>query len=186
MTSAGQREDSRIAYEKHYPTPTGASKTYTPSDHIRAERIRYVDENRYRNYDYRAQVFYGNFAPVRYNDYWSPFLMGYLLSSAVNSTDRAFWVYHHRDSIDDARYYDLLARDAGLSAQLRQMELQNVQRDPNYVLPTMVNDPDLMYDKGFVDSARQHGPSVSSVAGWTLLIVAVFGAAIWLLFIREW
>ena len=63
LTSAGQREDSRIAYEKHYPTPAGASKTYTPSDHIRAERIRYVDENRYRNYDYRAQIFYGNFAP---------------------------------------------------------------------------------------------------------------------------
>ena len=98
------------------------------------------------------------------------------------------WVYHHRDSIDDARYHDLLARDAGLSAQLRQMELQNVQRDPDYVLPTMVNDPDLMYDKGFVDSARQHGPSVSSVAGWSCCLIgrSVRGGRIWLLFIREW
>jgi hypothetical protein len=186
LTAAGQREDSRIAYEKHYTTPVGTTKTYTPSDQAAAARVRSVDEYRYRNYNSRVQIFYGNSQPAYYNDYWSPFLMGYLFSSAVNSTDRTAWVYNHRDSIDDARYRDLLARDAGLEAQLNQLQTQNVQRDPNYVLPTMANEPDLMYDKGFVESARAHGPSVWSVAVETLLAVGVIGAAIWLFFIREW
>ena len=121
LTSAGQAEDSRIAYEKHYSTPAATSKTYTPSstpaatsnaytpsDRVNVERIRSVDETRYRNYDDRALVFYGNSRPAYYNDYWSPFLNGYLLSSAINRADRAAWVYHHRDSIDDARYQDLV------------------------------------------------------------------------------
>lgn len=212
LTSAGQQEDSRIAFEKHYSTPAatsksympsntpaatsktytpsstpaGTSRTYTPSDYVKVERIRSVDESRYRNYDDRALVFYGNSRPANYNDYWSPFLNGYLLSSAINRTDRAAWVYHHRDSIDDARYQDLVTRDAGLAAQLEQMKLQNVQRDPGYVLPTMASDPDLMYSKGFVDSARRHGPPVWSVAIWTLVVVVLVGMAVWLLFIREW
>ena len=38
----------------------------------------------------------------------------------------------------------------------------------------MANDPDLMYAKDFVVSARSHGPSVASVAAWTLT-----GAAYW-------
>ncbi len=125
-------------------------------------------------------IFYGNSRPTYYNDYWSPFLTGYLLSSAVSPFDRTAWVYNHRDSIDDYRYQELLARDAGLSARLRQMESQNVPRDPDYVLPTMANDPDLMYSKGFVDSARHHGPSVWSVAVWTLVVAGLVGLAVWL------
>ena len=175
LTSAGQGEDSRIAYEKHYTTPAGTTKPYTPADQSKAERIRSVDENRYRNYDYRAQVYYGNYPPTHYNDYWSPFLMGYLLSSSVHSTDRAAWVYNHRDSIDDARYHDLVARDAGLAAQLRQMELQHVQRDPNYVLPTMVNDPDLMYDKGF----RRFRSQAWSLGGVRLFLDVGCGFRAW-------
>ncbi len=186
LTSAGQGEDSRVAYERHYNTPAGSSKTYTPADHARADRICTVDETRYRNYDSRVNIFYGNSRPTYYNDYWSPYLMGYLLSSSVASADRAAWVYHHRDSIDDSRYQELLARDAGLTAQLRQLESQNVQRDPNYVLPAMASDPDLMYAKSFVDSAHQHGPSVSAVVVRTLLVVSAVGVGIWLLFIREW
>ena len=148
--------------------------------------IRYVDETRYRDYDNRRQGYYGGYHPTYYNDYWSPYLMGYLLSSAVNSGDRAAWVYHHRESIDDARYQDLLARDAGLADQVRQLEMQNVQRDPAYVLPAMANDPDLMYSKEFVDSARKKGPSVLTYAMESLLMVSAIGAGIWLFCIREW
>jgi len=186
LTSAGQREDSRIAYEKHYTTPAGTSKTYTSADHVRAERIRSVDEGRYQDYDRRTVIFYGNSRPTYYDDHWSPFLNGYLLSSAISSFDRTAWVYHHRDSIDNLRYQDLLARDAGLSARLQQMELQNVPRDPGYILPTMANNPDLMYSKGFVDSARQQGPSVLAVAFWTLVVAGLVGMAVWLGFVKEW
>ncbi len=42
LTSAGQGEDSRIAYEKHYTTPAGTTKPYTPADQSKAERIRSV------------------------------------------------------------------------------------------------------------------------------------------------
>ena len=186
LTSAGQREDSRIAYERHYTTPAGTSKTYTPADRVKAGRIRSVDEARYQDYDRRTVIFYGNSRPTYYHDYWSPFLNAYLLSSAVSAFDRTAWVYHHRDSIDDYRYQELLARDAGLSARLQQMESQNMPRDPGYVLPTMANDPDLMYSKGFVDSARQQGPSVWSVAFWTLFVSGLVGLAMWLGFVKEW
>ena len=43
-----------------------------------------------------------------------------------------------------------------------------------------------MYSKGFVESARQQGPSVLSVGLWTVFIIAAGGVAVWLLFIREW
>ena len=56
LTSAGQAEESRIAYTKQYSTPAGTVKTYTPSDQAKVQIIRYVDETRYRNYDNRAQV----------------------------------------------------------------------------------------------------------------------------------
>ncbi len=186
MTAAGRSEDSRIAFNKQYSTPTGTIRTYTPADRVKADRIRTVDEPRYQNYDHRAVIFYGNSRPTYYNDYWSPFLNAYLLSSAVSAMDRAAWVYHHRDSIDDYRYQDLLAHDGALAARVQQLEAQGTQPDPNYVLPAMANDPDLMYAKDFVVSARSHGPSVASVAAWTLTGAALLGAAVWLLFIREW
>ena len=186
LTSAGQAEDSRVTFTKQYSTPAGTVKSYAPSDQPKVQVIRNVDESRYQNYDNRVRIFYDISHPTYYHDYWSPYLMGYLFSSAINASDRAAWVYHHRDSIDDARYQDLLARDAGLAGQLRQLEMQNVQPDPAYVLPAMANDPDLMYDKGFVDSARKTGPSVLTYAIESLLMVSAIGAGIWLFCIREW
>ena len=47
--------------------------------------------------------------------------------------------------------------------------------DPAYVLPAMANDPDLMYSKEFVDSARKKGPSVLTYAMESLLMVSAIG-----------
>ena len=138
-------EDSRISFQKHYSTPTGTAKTYTPSDYVRADRIDSVDYTRYHNYQIALAYFTETRRPFTIT------IIGLLFSTPIDFVGRerdrpASWVYNHRDSIDDARYEDLLAHDAGLA--VRCSWTQQRAAGPNYVLPTMVNDPDLCIPKG--------------------------------------
>lgn len=169
LTQAGQHESSRITYQRGqaslptYRTPKGTTKSVSASEAPHVDKVRsYVTHERYITYDNRASVFYHGYAPTSYNDCWSPFLMGYLFSSAINSHDRAEWVYNHRDSIDDARYRDLVSKDAKLEAELKQIQEQKKAADPNYTLPGMT-DPDLQYNKDFVTAAYNPQASDSEV-----------------------
>ena len=161
--------------------------------------------NNYHNYDSRASVFYGNsyYHPQPYNDYFSPFIMGWILSDALNSHQRALWVYHHRDSgnsdynISDERYAELLRKDATLQAELDKIKAQNISKDPSYVPPQLGEEnTDLMYDKKFVDGAYNPTDDEPSVTWhgflmflkWTAIIIVFFVLILflfWLFFIEE-
>lgn len=209
LSKSASKEASRIRYEaatkpkETYKTPTGATKP-VKADSPQVTTVRkYVTHERYVTYDHRGSTFYGSYwgHPQPYNDFFSPFLMGYLLSDAINSHQRALWMYHQRPvsqggTIDDARYTELLKKDAKLQAELDALKAQNLARDPNYIPPQYAENPDLLYDKGFIDASynpqevHTAGPSGGGVGFWTILlwilgIAAVFGV-IYFFCIHEW
>lgn len=107
-----------------------------------------MTHERYVTYDNRASSFYAPYSsyhsPYVYHDNFSPFLMGWLMSDALNSSSRAQWVYNHRDS------NELLKHDAKLAAELEAIKARNVAPDPNYVPKEFADNPDLMYAKDAV------------------------------------
>lgn len=128
--------------------------------------------------------------------------MGWLMSDALNSSQRAQWVYNHRDQMDDSRYNELIKHDAKLQAELDVLKQQNAARDPNYVPDQFKSDPDLMYaksDPGDIDYSDTFRPGVpykadvatiqsGSWGGWVLFFSAIILGciAVWLIFIKEW
>ena len=120
---------------------------------------RNVTHERYVTYDNRSNSFYGGFgSPMYYHDPFSPFLMGWIMSDAINSSQRAQWMYHHQSDMDQERYSEMLKKDAKLQAEIDQLKAQNVPRDPSYVPPQMSSNPDLMYNKEFVDASYNPVP----------------------------
>jgi hypothetical protein len=100
-------------------------------------------------------------------------------------------------TIDDARYAEMLRRDAKLQAEIDALKRQNLARDPNYVPEQFKDNPDVMYDKGFVDSAynpepvpREHSSSgVGAFFFWFFVVVIaviVGGAIVYFVFIHEY
>lgn len=215
LSAANQKEQSRQAFNPA-PTPaptykssSGVSKPLNPSAPQVTTVRNYVTHERYVTYEHRATVFYGPYYahPVYYNDWYSPFLMGYMLSSAVNANDRAYWVYCHQRDMDDARYREMLAKDAELSARIRVLEAKNATRDPNFVLPGMADNPDLQYNHDFVKAAvNDQGPPPDAPGGYSnnggsggggagkfffwffVIVLALLAAAfvIWLVAIKEY
>lgn len=214
LSAANQKEQSRQSFNPA-PTPaptyksgSGVSKPLNPTAPQVVTVRNYVTHERYVTYEHRSSVFYGPYYahPVYYNDWYSPFLMGYLLSSAVNANDRAYWVYCHQHDMEDARYRELLAKDAELSARIRVLEAKNAARDPNFVLPSMADNPDLQYNHDFVKAAvndqgpppdapgnYNNGSGGSSGVGkfffWFFVVVLALLAAafvIWLVAIKEY
>ncbi len=211
MSDSAKKQESKVKYQVANPVPviTPAAQprsTYTTSKgtqrpitanspQVQTVR-RTITHERYVTYDNRASGFYGSYYgnPHPYNDFFSPFLMGYMFSSAVNADQRAYWAYHHRNDMDDYRYNEMLSRDADLSRRLRELETQGIVRDPNYVLPQMQDNPDLQYDRGFVEAAVNPvvaQPEASSPVKsgwtfsqvfWTLVIGGMIGYGVWYLF----
>jgi hypothetical protein len=130
--------------------------------------------------------------------------MGWLLSDAINSHERALWVYNHQNEMDQARYNEMLRRDARLQAEIDQLKAQNAARDPGYVPVAMRDNPDLMYNKDFVDASynpvevptnnhQEHGGGDSSGVGmfflWLfvgLVVVGILGVFIYFMFVKEY
>lgn len=203
LTSSAKKQQSQYRYEAatkpkpSYTTPKGETKTIKEDSPSVGSVRRYVTHERYVTYDNRSTTFYQGYSPQPYNDFFSPFLMGYLFSSAVNNNDRASWAYHHKDQMDQARYEAMLAKDAELKARIEALEKQGVPRDPNYVVPGMAENPDLQYSKEFVDAAynpveveqpsEYHGGG-EAVAMWIVIIFIVLvvgGLAVYYLFVKE-
>ena len=164
--SAKQQEskDKYVAATKPAATPKSTYKTPGPNgvekpvqaNSPQVTTVRnYVTHERYVTYDNRCMGFYGGYYghPYYYHDSFSPFLMGWLLSDALNSHQRALWMYNHQYDMDSSRYDEMLRRDARLQAEIDQLKAQNVTRNPAYVPPQMADNPDVMYNKEFVDAA---------------------------------
>jgi len=203
LSSSGRKQQSQTRYEAAtkpkptYTTPTGKSVPIKEDSPSVSSVRRYVTHERYVTYDNRSTTFYGGYARQPYNDFFSPFLMGYLLSSSVNNNDRAYWAYHHKDQMDEARYQAMLAKDAELKARIDALEKEGLARDPNYVLPTMAENPDLQYSKEFVDAAYNpvaveqpvvYDGSGGAVAMWIVIIFVILvvgGIVVYYVFVKE-
>lgn len=205
-----RKSDSRAAYQKAtapketYTTPKGNSVTIKKDD-VRVIQVRNVTEEKWIHRETRVQTFYSTYyshpplTVVHYNDPYSTFFWLWILDRSLD--DRARWAYNHRYDMDDARYRDLLAKDAKLEARIRQLEAEKRARDPNY-LPSGMTDPDLPYTDEFVNASRNPtlkpyvGPTFSGfmyglwcVIVWCFylaLIIGVICLVIWLVFYKEW
>jgi len=197
----------RVESQKQYTAATAPKSSYTTpgpggvnrpiqanSPQVQTVR-RYVTHERYVTYDNRASGFYGGYygRPSYFHDSFSPFLMGWMFSSALSSHDRAAWMYNHQNDMDQARYQEMLRKDAQLQAEIDQLKAQNAPRDPSYVPPQMKDNPDLMFNKEFVDAAYNPvevaNPRTSQ--GWlyslfvSALVLGALGFVGYLLFFKE-
>ncbi len=214
ISDTAKREESRMKYEASKPTPAATAK-YTPSptpkptyksptgqtqtikrDAPQVQTVRnYVTHERYVTYDHRASNFYGSYynRPYYYNDYYSPFLMSWMLSDAISSQQRALWMYHHQNDMDRQRYSEMLARDSRLQAEIDALKAQNIAQNPGYVPPQMQDNPDVMFNKEFVNASIN--PVETSSAGfgtfvWYFFLFTVCGAFlvgfVYLFFVKEY
>jgi hypothetical protein len=125
---------------------------------------------------------------VVYHDPYSNVFWLWLLAQSLDQQAR--WAYHHHDTMDDARYRDLLARNDQLPAKISQVERDDGPRDPTYVPPGVPTD--LMFSESYVDAAYNPQPippspsQVWGALGKVLLVVAGIVFLFWLVFIKRW
>ncbi len=197
--AAQRREESKAAFtrgSKPRPTYTTSGGETHPIDagDKRVEEIRRdTTPGRWTTRVERRREVSPNPPPppvVIYHDPYSNWFWWWLLTQ--NRDTRAWWAYHHRSDMDEARYRDLLAKDQQLEARIHELEAQKTPRDPTYAPPGL--DPDLMYDDGFVEAAINPQPPPApppsrrlvGVVWRIVLILAVMAFLVWLVFIKRW
>lgn len=204
LATSAKNEQSRVRYQaanepkSTYKTPTGQVKEIkSTSPQVRTVR-NYVTHERYVTYDNRSSSFYGGYYshPVYYNDSFSPFLWGWIMSDTLNSHQRALWMYHHQNDMDQARWDAMMAKDARLQAEINSLKAQNLVQDGSYVPEQMKDNPDVMYNKEFVDAS--YNPEVVSenqpssfwsafkTLFWWCFWLSVIGAVIYYGFVKEY
>lgn len=154
-----------------------------------------LTEERWRNRELREQQFYSVYYTrpvVVYHDPYNSFFWYWILDRPLEQ--QAIWAYHHRQSMDAARYNDLMSKNADLAARVRQLESQNVPRDPAYV-PQGMADNDLMYSQQYVQAAYnpvapqtklESGNSALTYFFGAIIIALVVALVVWLLFFKKW
>ena len=161
-----KKAESRQAYvaaqqpRQTYTTPAGTPKPIDPKDRQITELRNQLNQERWVNHQSRAQVFYTSYYTrpvIYYNDPYNSFFWWWLLDRSLD--DRAYWAYHHRYDMDDARYQALLAHDAALQARIAQLEMQKLQPDRTYVPPALRDNPDLMYTDDFINAVYNPQPA---------------------------
>jgi hypothetical protein len=189
--------ESKVAFQKgqqpkeSYTDRGGVTRTIDPKDrkieYLRGE----LNNERWQNRQWRQQQFFGpyySYPVVVYHDPYSYFFWWWLLDRSLD--ERAYWAYHHRQSIDDARYRELLARDANLEARIHQLEAQNLPRDPTY-RPSNI-EPDLMYSNSYVEAVYNPQPTATARGHAVRAMIMVFmvlvliSLTIWLVFYKRW
>jgi hypothetical protein len=124
---------------------------------------------------------------VVYHDPYSSFFWWWLLDRSIE--DQAWWAYHHRYDMDQARYQALLASNQQLQARVEQLETQQpVPRDSTYT-PTNL-DRDLMYSDQYVNQSYNNRPTAAGrIAFWAFAVPGAIGACwffIWLIWLKRW
>jgi hypothetical protein len=99
---------------------------------------------------------------IVYNDPYHSFFWYWLLSRNLES--QASWTYHHRYVMDQARYNDLVNRNAELAARVNQLEDSKLPRDTSFTPPGI--DPDLIYADDYVDAAYNPQEVNPEPASW--------------------
>lgn len=153
---------------------TVANKTIKidPKDQ-KIERLRKdLDHQKWVNRQQRQETFYAKYQDrpvVIYHDPYSSFFWWYLLDRSLDQ--QAMWAYHHRESMDEQRYKDLLAKNDKLAAKVAELEKAKTPKDPNYKLPDV--DDDLQYSDEYVDAALNPEDSsgeFGTFVFWVLII----------------
>lgn len=196
---AKAREESKQKYikgptaKKSYTTPKGKEIEINHNSKS-VEQIRNMDHKTYVTREVRIHNTYSSYygrPPVTFNDSYNTFFWYWLLDRSLD--ERANWAYHHRLEMDEARYKELLSKDAKLESKIKQLEQEKLTIDPNYV-PTGI-DPDLQYNDEYVDSVYNPHLENSDFSGvvkvfvWIFVILAIGIVAwvlIWLIFIKNW
>jgi len=208
---AQQKLDSKNSFKPQAPKTewkdpkTGQTRNFTPAEKAQVDTVRKtVTHERYITYETRYHDFYGPYGyagrpMIYYSDPFGPFFYLWLFDRCT-AEERARWAYNHRSEMDDARWRDMVKRDADLEARVRALEAEKRARDPNYVPAAMKDNPDLMYNPDFVNAAYNpspavyhppppsSGPSAGTVLFWLLMVVlvgAVVVFVIWFIFVRE-
>lgn len=206
---AQRHEESRRAFNpgpkpKPQYTDSRTNTTYDVDhqdrrvEHLRRE----LDHERWVNRRSRVDRYYAGYPSagwtvVHYRDPYSDWFWWWMLSQSLDT--RASWAYHHRQSMDEARYRDMLRRDASLEARIRQLEAERVARDPKYAPGGL--DYDLMYDDSYVDAVynpisapaleTRPAPATYTSSGGSSLFVWLIAICfvvflIWLVFFKRW
>lgn len=76
-------------------------------------------------------MYYSTRPMIYYHDPYHPHYWWWVLER--DRRQRAYWAYHHRYTMDQARYQDMTARDPALAAEVANLEAQGLPRDPNFV-----------------------------------------------------
>jgi hypothetical protein len=122
---------------------------------------------------------------VIYNDNYSSFFWWWLLDQSFE--DRAQWVYHHRQDMDEARYRALVYQDLQLENRIQELEQRQIPADPDYVPAGM--DRDLMYSDKYVDRVYATRPTHNGqIAFWFIMVptaIGVGGFFTWLVFFKR-
>lgn len=198
FSSAAKTEQSKINFNQanapkpSFTTPSGKPKTIDPKSPAVNVVRKNTSPQEYTNYQNRSTVFYAPYSasPTNYHDSFSPFLWGWMFSSSLNSHDRASWMYHHKDEMDEQRYKDMLAKDSQLQLEIDKLKQSNVKVNPEYVPEQLKKNPDIMYDKSFVEASYNPDLSVKesnscySVFYYTFYIF-VFVFVLWFFFFKD-
>jgi hypothetical protein len=166
--AAAQRsQSSRSLYEQANGISHGSSA---------AERVGPVSDETLRTRPAREREVFTQYTtqpiPVYYHDSFSPWFWLWLMDRT--QSDRDMWIYNHRDEMDNARYNDLLRKDADLQRRMDALQQQGVTPDPSYT-PAGV-DQDLMYNDDQVNKAYEATKSQSHFP-WGLTFIGVSAAA---------
>jgi len=163
----------------------GAGRSYTGRNRTTYD---YTPEyHDYATYQTRVRNYYAPYMGrpvVVFHDNFNSFFWLWLLDQSLDT--RAQWAYHHRSSMDPARYDALVASDASLSTRVSQLEQSQAQVNPAFV-PTGM-ERDLMYDDQYAHQVYRSA-SHSRLLFWFLappIILCVGAFTIWLLFIKKW
>lgn len=196
-----------------YRDAQGNQRPVDPNARTTEQLRRELDHERWVNRQQRQRDFYKPkalptpppttppIAPppvIMYRDSYSDLFWTWLLLQ--NLETRSHWAYHHRPSMDPARYRDLVARDAQLEQRVQQLENQKVTPDPTYRPPDLPSS-DLMYSDEYVDAVYNPEPApveapppVTPAAPrqgsgllirW-LVIAMVVAFLVWLVFFKRW
>jgi hypothetical protein len=176
-----------------YTDSKGKTQRIDPKDAKIKELRKDLSWERYQNREYRQRDFYNNVyfsrPVVIYHDPYSSIFWWWLLDRSIEQ--QALWAYHHRYSMDQARYNDLLAKNAELAGRVRALEQQGVVRNTAYQ-PAGMKESDLMYNDEYVKAVYNPQPEPHSF-GYVLkvlltifLLLGIISLMVWLVFVKKW
>ena len=199
MSTAAKKEESRVAYEAAQYKDRGGNTVSVNHDSYTAQKVRTLPPERVQNHTVIVKNYYspGRF-PHDYDYYYSrPYVSvggGYsslfwwtLMDLSIQ--ERALWLYHNQSVVNQQLYAEQM-QNAQLRAEMDRLRAQNTPMVAGYVPPQFKDNPDLVLDSNYVQTAYHAQPVASSGSGFMSFIgwCAVIGlvcVGLWYVAIRR-